>query len=67
MPDFTITVDTDDAAIIQKVAAQTGRTPRELIELHITNWSKGQIDGFFRDKIRGMTTAQLIVLLGEIE
>ena len=35
MPDFTITVSTNDAKIIQKVAAQTSRTPRELIEYHI--------------------------------
>ena len=67
MPDFTITVSSNDAKIITKLAAITGRTPRELVEFQITEWTHGQILGFFRDKIRNKTTAELIALLGDIE
>ena len=67
MPDFTITVDNDDAKIVQKVATQQGRTPRELIELRIHNWCYGQIQGYFVNKIKTKTIQELIVLLGDIQ
>jgi len=67
MPDFTITVSDNDVKIIQKIAAQSSRTPRELIEHNITEWAAGQIKGFFITKIRNKTTAELIALLGDIQ
>lgn len=67
MPDFTITVSENDAKIIQKVAAQSSRTPREMIEHNISQWANGQIKGYFVEKIRNKTTAELIALLGDIE
>jgi hypothetical protein len=67
MPDFTITVTADDAAIIQKHAAQTSHTPRELVELQIHNWTEGLIKGYFWGKVRDMTTEDLKTLLGNIE
>jgi len=67
MPEFTITVSDDDVKIIQYIAIKTGVTGRQLVENQISNWTNGQIQGFFIDKIRGKTTEELIALLGEIQ
>ena len=67
MPDFTITVSDNDAKIITKVANEGSRTPREFMEYHISLFAKGQIEGYFIDKIRNKTTEELITLLGDIE
>lgn len=66
MPDFTVTVSEDDAKIIQKLASDSSVTGRQLIENLISNWAHGQIEGFFIDKIRNKSTAELIALLGDI-
>ena len=52
MPDFTVTVSSDDAKIIQHLANRTGVTSRELVERNISNWAEGQIEGFFIQKIK---------------
>lgn len=67
MPDFTVTVDTNDAKIVSYIANQTSVTGRELIEQQISNWTAGQIQGYFIDKIKSKTTQELIDLLGDIE
>jgi hypothetical protein len=66
VPDFTVTVSVNDAKIIKHLADRTGVTGRELVESQISNWTSGQIKGFFIDKIRDKTTAELIALLGDI-
>jgi hypothetical protein len=66
MAEFTITINADDVKIINKIATQTSRTPRELIEHQITIWAEGQIEGYFIEKIRDKTTSELIALLGDI-
>ena len=67
MADFTITVSANNTKIIAHLANQTSVTGRELVEQKIDNWCHGQIEGFFRDKIKGKTTAELIALLGDIQ
>ena len=67
MPDVTITISENDAKIIQKIAAQTSRTAREMIEHNISLWAHGQIEGFFIGKIKDKTTQELIDLLGDIQ
>lgn len=67
MPDFTITVSENDAKIIKKIATDTSRPAREMIEQFLSNWAENQIKGFFIDKIKGKTTQELIVLLGDIQ
>jgi hypothetical protein len=66
MPDFTVTVGTNEAKIVQYIALQTGKTGRELIEGFIETWAHGQIEGFFLEKLRNKTTDELIALLGDI-
>ena len=67
MPDITITISADDARIIRRLARKTGKTPKRLIEIQITNWTEGQIKGLFWDRLRQKTIAEMKQLLGEID
>lgn len=67
MADFTITVSSDNTKIIAHLARKSSITGRQLVEQKIADWCHGQISGFFKDKIRNKTTAELIALLGDIQ
>ena len=66
MPDFTITVSSVDAKIIKFLADRTGTTGKILVEENIALWASGQIRGFFIQKFKSKTTAELIAIFGDI-
>ena len=67
MPDYTITVSDNDVKIITRIANQTGRTQRQVVEYLVTTWCHGQIEGYYIAQIRDLTTAELIALMGDID
>ena len=64
---YTIDVENEDVKIIKYIATRTGRNPVKMIEELIRQWAKGQLEGYFMDKIRGKSTQELIKLLGDIK
>jgi hypothetical protein len=67
MPSISINYTINQGKIITKIAAIQGKTPKEYIENLIANHCDGQIRGYFMDKIKNKSTADLISLLGDIE
>jgi hypothetical protein len=67
MPSLTITVSQEVANIAQALANKSGTTVKDLVELILTNWGKGQIDGYYIAKLNDLTLQEKINLLGDIQ
>ena len=66
MPSISIDYTVDEGKIVTVLASRTGRTPKEYIEYILREHAKGQIRGYFNAKVRNLSIAELINLLGDI-
>jgi len=66
MPDVTITIGTNEAKLIQKMANNNSMTPRAYLEQMVNTWATGQIYGYFLKKTKDLTIDELIAILGDI-
>ena len=67
MPSITIDYTENEGKIPVKTANDQGKTAKEYIESLLQSHCAGQIQGFFRDKVKDLTIDELIALLGDIE
>lgn len=66
MPEMTITIGDSEAKIIEKLAADTRRTPRELVEQRVNSWAQGQFDAYYVEKVNKMSKEDKIKVLGDV-
>ena len=67
MPSITIDYTENEGKIITVLANRTNRTPKEYVEWILQQHAVGQIKGYFNNKIRNLSVAELIELFGDIQ
>ena len=52
--------------ILTKKASLAGKTIPGFLETWILTWAEGQVRGYYEEKLRDMTLAEVINLMGDI-